>query len=125
MICIIGGGRDWEMTRQARDWLDWLGLKIPITVVLSGHSGRADMAGEHWATANGVPLRIFPPDWGLYGRGAGPKRNAEMVALAQAAIVFPGHKGTADLIQQARKRGLKLFLYETSHQPPKPGELGL
>ena len=121
MICIIAGGRWGEMTPHALHWLDWLGIKRR-----SGRSwrpyGKADLAGEAWAAAQGLPVRTFPPDWALHGRAAGPRRNGEMVAAAQAAIVFPGHKGTADLIQQARKRGLRMFLYETPHTP---GELDL
>lgn len=118
MICIIGGGREWEMTSQARDWLDWLGLKLPITRVLSGHYGKADLAGEAWAKARGIPIVLFEPQWGALGRPAGPIRNGEMVAAAQCAIVFPGNKGTADLLSQAgEKKPMPLKILEYAPKP--------
>lgn len=55
--------------------------------------------------------RVFCADWSAHGRAAGPLRNRDMCAAAAAAgnavlFAFPGGRGTADCVRQARKLGL-------------------
>ncbi len=69
-----------------------------------------DALGEDWAHFNGVPVRRFYAAWKCLGLKAGPLRNAEMAAYADALIALPGNKGTADMIKQARGNGLKVFV---------------
>ncbi len=89
--------------------LDELRGKIPITEVVSGGAAGADSDGEIWACELNIPVRRFAADWDKHGKAAGPIRNAEMADYAEALIAFPGGKGTANMVKQAKKKGLKIW----------------
>lgn len=86
---------------------------FPITEVVSGGAPGVDSLAETWAAQNGIPVKQFPADWNRYGRKAGPIRNTEMAGYAEALIaVWDGRsKGTRNIIQLVRRRGLKVFVY--------------
>ena len=46
-------------------------------------------------------LNVFRAEWTLYGKAAGPRRNATMLEDADTLIAFPGNKGTADCTKKA------------------------
>src|SRR5436190_907473 len=83
-----------------------------VTEVVSGCARGVDTLGEAWAEAHGVPVTRFPADWRRYGKGAGPVRNRQMARYADALVaVFNGTSaGTANMIAQARQRGLRLHI---------------
>lgn len=87
------------------------GWRDKIVEIVSGASGAVDLAGEAWAAANGVPLKQFPADWGKFGKSAGPRRNQQMADYADAFIaIWDGQsRGTADMIQRARTRGIPVY----------------
>ena len=117
MRLIICGGRDFadhELFHVGvADWIsrhDW-----PAEVVTGGATG-ADTLGHEWAREEGLPTRVFPvspADWRRLGRRAGPLRNGQMAAYAAqgtgGCLALPGDRGTADMIEQARARGLTLL----------------
>lgn len=111
MKVIIAGGRDF--TNYA---LVETAVKLScfeISQVVSGKAKGADTLGEVWALANNVTVEAFPADWNQHGRSAGPIRNRQMAEYADALIaIWDGEsKGTANMIQQARKLGLDVFIY--------------
>ena len=57
-------------------------------VVISGTARGADQMGEEWAASRGCEVIRMPAQWDKYGKSAGPKRNEEMAAVADAAIIF-------------------------------------
>ena len=85
-----------------------------ITEVVSGTARGVDLEGEGWASLNEVPIKRFPADWSL-GRGAGHKRNAEMAEYADALIAIWDGKspGTRNMINEAAKKGLKIYVHST------------
>lgn len=87
-----------------------------ITEVVSGGARGIDLKGEEWATLHKVPLKRFPANWNEHGKAAGPIRNREMCAYAEALIaIWDGiSRGTEDCIAEARRRGLKVFVYRIS-----------
>lgn len=87
-----------------------------ITEVVSGRAKGIDLRGEEWAEKNGIPIKYFPANWAEHGRAAGPLRNRDMVAYAEALIaIWDGvSRGTEDCIAEARRRGLKVFVYRVS-----------
>jgi predicted Rossmann-fold nucleotide-binding protein len=123
---IICGGRDYVLTRGDARWLDELRATLPITGVVSGGATGADAGGEKWARARGVPVDPKPAKWDdidapgavirtrrdgtKYNVLAGHWRNQEMAECAEACIAFPGETGTADMLERADKRGLKIIL---------------
>lgn len=118
MKTIIAGGRDYRLTDADRAWLDGLRESLPITEVVCGMYGEADLGGKDWAERKGIPVAKFPPSWIAFGRSAGPRRNSEMVGycaadLPAALIVFPGNTGTADVTRKALKARLQVVKIDT------------
>lgn len=77
-------------------------------VIISGHCAGADLLGERYARERGFAVELYEADWGLYGRSAGPRRNRAMAEAADALIAFWDgvSRGTLNMIQEARARGL-------------------
>lgn len=85
-------------------------------IILSGCATGADTLGERYANEYGLSIERYPADWSKYGRSAGPIRNEEMAASADALIAFPkegeDNKGTRSMISIARKKGLQIRIIE-------------
>ena len=112
MRVVICGGRNYQATPDDVRLLDKLREELPITVVMSGCSGRADIFGESWAVARNIPVRLYPVDagqWKEEGKLAGPLRNARMAEVADAVIAFPGGRGTASMVRVARATGVRVI----------------
>src|SRR5690606_9119090 len=75
-----------------------------ITIISGGCRG-ADMLGEKWAKENEHEIIQFLPNWDLYGKAAGPKRNEEMAKNATHCLIFwdGRSKGTMSMIALAKK----------------------
>jgi predicted Rossmann-fold nucleotide-binding protein len=114
MKLIIAGGRDYAMTFQDHAALSAINANLGVTEVVSGAASGADKGGEQWATAVGIPVKQFPADWNAHGRAAGPIRNGQMAEYADALAVFPGGRGTENMIKQAKAKGLLIFDFTTS-----------
>lgn len=82
-----------------------------VTEVLSGGCRGADLLGEDWAACNNVPVRRFPADWRGLGTAAGPIRNKQMAAEADALVlIWSGRsKGSASMKHEAQRRGLMIY----------------
>ena len=89
-----------------------------VTEVVSGHSGAADFAGEAWARKRGIPIKLFPADWKEYGKNAGPIRNERMAEYADALVaLWDGQsRGTANMIQNAKRYGLMILTHRIRSQ---------
>lgn len=111
MKVIIGGGRDFEDMHVLVLAIAASGLEI--TEIVHGNCPRgADRLAFLYANTNGIPQTPFPADWKRYRLSAGPRRNREMANYAQGLISLPGGRGTANMIYEARRRGLKVFIWE-------------
>ena len=108
MRTIIAGGRDFVGKTQDQMVLDYLAMELPITAVLCGMARGADTFGRDWAKEKGIPVSKFPADWDRHGKQAGFMRNEEMARNADALVVFPGGRGTSDMIRRAIEYGLKI-----------------
>ena len=106
MKLIIAGGRDYRLTEADHAKLNAI---EGVSEVVSGGASGADAGGEVWARARGLPVKRFPADWNTHGRAAGPIRNQQMAAYADAVTLFPGGRGTDSMHREAVKAGLKMF----------------
>jgi len=129
--------RDWadiDLVRAALDLARW-DAGGPMVVVHGACPTGADAIASWWVRGHqrcGNPLELSeeppPADWDRYGRAAGFRRNAEMVALgADLCLVFalpcskPGCRkprphdshGTAHCAGLARRAGITI-----RHYPP-------
>jgi len=123
MKVIIAGSRDFTDDEQLRAAIADAGFEI--LAVISGGARGVDALGEKWAEENGIPVKVFPADWDLHGKAAGPIRNREMAEAADALIaLWDGEsRGTKNMINTARKKGLKTHIHRTDQtrtDRPKP-----
>lgn len=74
----------------------------------------ADRIAAELAAGWGWDVEAHPADWTAYGRSAGPKRNAEMVALgADVCLAFPlpESRGTLNCMRLAREAGIPVWTF--------------
>lgn len=91
----------------------------PILIVHGAGRGVDTIAG-FWAGALGVPTERHRADWEVYGKAAGPERNAEMVALgAHICLAFPrpSSRGTWDCIRRAADAGIQVRIHPLPELP--------
>ncbi len=84
-----------------------------VTQVVCGGAAGVDNNGHRWAVERNIPIKLFMPDWLKYGKSAGPKRNAQMAEYGDALIaIWDGKsRGTKNMIDEATKRNLKVYIY--------------
>lgn len=85
-----------------------------VEVVVSGRAPGVDRLGEDYANRNEIEIDPYPAQWEQYGKSAGYKRNAVMAENADALIaVWDGKsRGTANMIEEARNRGLQVHVHQ-------------
>lgn len=129
---LVTGGRDWDDRDHVHRVLAGL-VTAPVPVLVHGDQGRyrdgrlvgldrvaARVAEElgwrtepHPAWWDGPCSPSCPPGhrrrrgFGTYCPTAGPRRNRAMAELgADLCIVWPGGRGTADMVRRARAAGI-------------------
>ena len=113
MKLLVSGGRNYtdrkrvyaEIMAIFTDYSqEWAGCVLIHGACPTG----ADKLADDWAAENEVPVMKYPPEWHKYGRAAGPFRNRRMLEEGQPDIVlvFPGGKGTANLLKEAQRMKL-------------------
>lgn len=106
---IVAGGRDYSLSELDYGILTGIHLAIGISEIVSGGCAGADSGGERWAAEHQVSIKYFIPLWAERGKAAGPLRNGEMAKYGNALIAFPGGRGTANMVKQARDNGLHIW----------------
>lgn len=110
MQILITGGRDFYDQEMVFKTLDEIHSKSSISLVIHGAAKGADSLANQWAVDRSVPVDACRPDWKRFGRAAGVIRNKTMLDKSPDLLVaFPGGRGTADMVQRARKVGLKIL----------------
>ena len=109
---IIAGSRDFDDYALLQDHADYMLSRQEDIEIVSGGASGADALGERYAKERGYRLKIFPADWAKYGRIAGPIRNREMAAYADALLAYwdGRSRGTKNMIDEARANGLKVSI---------------
>lgn len=110
MKVIIAGSRD--LTNMANIKQAVKESNFDITEVVSGHARGVDRLGEQWAKTSNISVKLFPADWGKFGKAAGFVRNKEMAEYADALIaIWDGvSRGTENMIFNARGFELKVYV---------------
>jgi hypothetical protein len=110
MKTIIAGGRtitDYSLVLSAlRE------SEFQPTEIVSGMAAGVDTLAVQYATENNLPLKEFHADWKTHGRSAGYRRNREMAEYGEALIaIWDGEsRGTKNMIEEATKRGLRVYV---------------
>lgn len=107
MKVLVCGGRDYSDYEKLRIELD----KIrDISEIIHGGARGADTLAGKYAEENSIPCKRFNALWDLYGKSAGYRRNVEMLNdNPDVVLAFPGSKGTAMMIELAKKAGVEVI----------------
>lgn len=112
MRVIVCGGRDFNDWTAAHRELDKIHAETPITFLFHGNARGADTIADVWGRSqprNCVRVFPVPAEWKRDGKAAGPLRNKRMLGNGiDLVIAFPGGAGTADMIKQSIKAGVKV-----------------
>lgn len=111
MRVLVCGGRNFTDKEYLFETLNALAKTIQIDCIIEGNASGADRLAGYWARKNYIDNIKFKAEWDKYGNAAGPIRNKQMLTEGKPDIViaFYGGKGTANMVQQARSAGLKVF----------------
>jgi hypothetical protein len=120
MKLIVAGGRDFRLGDAHEMALALLVDHEGFTEIVTGGAPGVDSDAHDWASEVGLATRVFPADWHQHGKAAGPIRNREMAAYADAVVLFPGGLGTASMAREASAANLKIF--DWRHWPRKAKE---
>jgi 3-keto-L-gulonate-6-phosphate decarboxylase len=118
MKTIIAGSRGCNSFSTVCDAISQSGFGDEITEIVSGGALGVDQLGEKFAHKFDIPMKQFLADWKQYDKAAGMIRNREMAEYSQALIaVYDGSsKGTANMIEEAKKRNLKVYVHLYTHK---------
>lgn len=115
---LVCGGRDFEDSRLLYDTLDKLHAEYRFHTIIHGDARGADRMAERWADDVGLTfVEVYTAEWEAYGRSAGYFRNQRMLDEGKPDLVvaFPGGKGTALMVELAKKAGVKVI--EVAYEP--------
>lgn len=118
MKLIIAGSRCFEdyekLCKEVDEVADW----NPITEILCGEAKGADSLGRRYAEDRGIKVSSYKPDWKVYGRAAGIRRNQRMAQDADALIAFwdGQSKGTWNMVQNMRDKFVKIVIFNKGEQ---------
>ena len=112
---LVCGDRKWTDEWAIRREL-WRRMESEPTIIHGAARGADSIAGEI-AGRLGLAVLAFPAQWEKYGKAAGPIRNKQMLDEGKPNLVLAFHKnlaaskGTADMVRQARKRGIPVEVF--------------
>ncbi len=111
MRLLVCGDRNWKDKEAIRSALMSLG---PEVVIHGAARGADSLAGEVANDLN-ISVEVYPAQWSLYGRGAGPIRNQQMIDEGKPDMVIWFHrdldssKGTKNMVHKAEDLGIWVF----------------
>lgn len=108
---VVCGGREYLDEVELYAVLDRLHAERGISSLAHGCAPGADSLADAWGRERGIQTRGYPANWYRYGFSAGPIRNGKMLDehAPQVVVAFPGGRGTADCIAQARRKGIDVM----------------
>jgi YspA, cpYpsA-related SLOG family len=130
MRILVCGGRNFDnsslMSKTLKKYFNG-----PGDVLIHGCAKGADQLAEDvilfiYGSLGTIPgIERYPAEWSKYGKSAGPIRNKKMLdeGKPDLVIAFPGNRGTANMVQQAKDAGVKVVEitdWENYYGPGKP-----
>ena len=85
MRVIVAGSRTIKDYTIVKEAIEKSGFDV--SVLMTGGAIGVDTLAETWASIQGIKVLKHEPDWGKYGRAAGPIRNSIMVKNASREMV--------------------------------------
>lgn len=118
MRILICGDRRWQNFESIERVIHHLLLRYGREglEIVEGGGGKTDLTAASICRMEQVAFHEYPAFWKLYGRAAGPIRNTRMLEAMKPDCVYAFHanlkksKGTKDMVNQARKKGIPVVL---------------
>lgn len=117
MIVLVTGDRDWTDRLTMETALSCYRSRIHL--LIEGEARGADKMSRRIAEEWGIPFKGYKAKWEIYGKGAGPIRNRQMLdENPNVDLVLAFHpnlnksKGTRDMVNYALKKGKPVELYD-------------
>lgn len=109
-VVLVCGGRHYSVASRVRRELGKLVGEFGTLAIVTGGADGADALAHAYALSQGWDVVTVHAAWGHHGKRAGPIRNAAMLRLLKPKLVlaFPGGRGTANMIEQARDAGVEV-----------------
>lgn len=107
---LVCGGRDYNNRVMVNKVLNKQLKKHKELHIIQGGARGADTLAFRWAAMTKSSTRTFSANWDKFGKAAGYIRNSEMLKEGQPDLViaFPGGRGTAMMVDIARKAGVEV-----------------
>lgn len=139
MRVLVCGSRTWvdppaddpraisrQLDSTLEEWLIFADVGEEMVVIEGGATG-ADRCARLWAIQNDLTCETFPADWEKHGKRAGYVRNAQMLEEGKPHLVLAfvdkplaESKGTAMMVDLARKAGVQTYVIEAVAKGTKP-----
>lgn len=119
---IIAGGRDYQDYQTLKTNVDNVIVSLKEKYknqfnricIVCGDARGADTLGDRYGQQNGLHVYHFPANWKLFGKQAGPVRNAQMARFSRendnigVLIAFwdGASRGTKSMIELAKEKKL-------------------
>lgn len=124
MRVLVCGGRDYNDRETLFAKMDELYYAYDrrFSTLIDGGANGADALAHQWAGRAGLSTERYRADWKTHGRAAGPIRNKRMLDEGKPDLVvaFPGGRGTANMVAQARAAGVKVIEIGGARDEHKP-----
>ncbi len=118
---LVTGSRSWSDRGAVHDaicaeatWRCPLGTRWSEMTLIHGAARGLDTLAADIAAEIGMQIEAYPADWETFGKAAGHRRNAVMVASgADVALAFPlgESRGTRGCMRLCEKAGIKVINY--------------
>lgn len=108
---LICGGRDYSNVDSVAHIIKEALRDFKDIVIIQGGATGADRLAKEFCERMGIPcITMFAP-WSALGPRAGTLRNEWMLKYCNPdmVIAFPGGKGTANMLKQAKDAGILNF----------------
>ncbi len=107
---IICGDRNWTGRRT----IYWFMEKLPSDVrIITGGAKGADAIAENIRVSLDLDGKVYPANWTMFGKAAGPIRNRRMIEDESPYLVVGFHdnisrsRGTKNMLLLAKKRKIR------------------
>ena len=124
MKVIIAGGRDFTNVNVMAETLNNLQdvdhvIEIEKLTLICGVARGADLTAYKLFKEVGLPVEAYPANWDQHGKQAGFIRNTQMAGVADMLIAFwdGESRGTAHMIDTARKHNLNVLVFDYEGNP--------
>lgn len=110
MKVIVCGGRTFSNWALLERTLSAIHAETPFDRVATGAAPGADTLADTWARSRGIRVQRYYAMWKTEGPAAGPIRNKRMLdeERPDLVIAFRGGSGTANMIEQAERAGVRV-----------------